>query len=438
MIAAWMVYCGAVALILGVSGAVTERVLRSHGRSGRWVWVATLVGSAVIPLLSLLGSRPDLVMSVGVGTGTLGAATDGLNAVLGPIVVGVREAGDGAVVSSSLALAWLGASLTVLGWAMGSYTRLVWGRRCWSRRCLDGTPVVVTPGLGPAVAGFLRGMILLPRWALELGADVRRLILLHERSHLDAGDQRLPVLALPLLIAMPWNLPLWWQFRRLRLAIEVDCDGRVLGTGVPKREYGRLLLEVSRRGSGTSIPVAALAEPKSLLERRLEIMLRRDQPRRGPRTAAAILGTALLVGLACEAPPPTVEERSPVAAERSDSRAPVADGTDASESELQWEPYFTPFTVAPEIRDRAGAVQSVERHYPELLRRAGIEGTVQIYVYIDDDGEVLNAQVKESSGDPRLDEAAVRAAREFEFTPALDGGEPTAVWILLPISFTTA
>ena len=33
------------------------------------------------------------------------------------------------------------------------------------------------------------------------------------------------------VVLMPWNLPLWWQWRRLRFAIEVDCDARVLASG---------------------------------------------------------------------------------------------------------------------------------------------------------------------------------------------------------------
>ncbi|UUZ52386.1 hypothetical protein LP419_22985 [Massilia sp. H-1] len=43
-----------------------------------------------------------------------------------------------------------------------------------------------------------------------------------------ARDPQLLGLALLVLVAMPWNLPMWWQLRRLRHAIEVDCDARVL------------------------------------------------------------------------------------------------------------------------------------------------------------------------------------------------------------------
>ena len=57
-------------------------------------------------------------------------------------------------------------------------------------------------------------------------------VIAHEQSHLEARDPQLFTLALALLVFMPWNLPLWWQLRRLRYAIEIDCDARVLKGGV--------------------------------------------------------------------------------------------------------------------------------------------------------------------------------------------------------------
>jgi len=54
------------------------------------------------------------------------------------------------------------------------------------------------------------------------------MVIAHEQSHLAAHDPLLLIVALFLLVLMPWNLPLWWQLHRLRYAIEVDCDSRVL------------------------------------------------------------------------------------------------------------------------------------------------------------------------------------------------------------------
>ena len=40
---------------------------------------------------------------------------------------------------------------------------------------------------------------------------------------------------------MPWNLALWWQLRRLRLAVEMDCDNRVVAALGDPNPYGCFL-----------------------------------------------------------------------------------------------------------------------------------------------------------------------------------------------------
>ena len=66
-------------------------------------------------------------------------------------------------------------------------------------------------------------------------------------------------------VLLPWNLPVWWQLRRLRLAIEVDCDARVVRRGGDLRQYASLLIEVGRRRAGGGSPLLALAGPASFL-----------------------------------------------------------------------------------------------------------------------------------------------------------------------------
>ena len=48
---------------------------------------------------------------------------------------------------------------------------------------------------------------------------------------------------------------------------------------------------------------------------------------------------------------------------------------------------------------------------------------------------VVDARVRQTSGEPKLDEAALRVARIFQFTPARNRDLPVAVWIALPIVF---
>jgi TonB family protein len=101
------------------------------------------------------------------------------------------------------------------------------------------------------------------------------------------------------------------------------------------------------------------------------------------------------------------------------------------------EPTFTPFTVAPEVRNRAEVQRVLQREYPSTLRDAGIGGTVIMHFFIDEEGRVQNTLVAESSGYAALDAAADRVANAFEFSPALNRDQRVPVWIQIPITFQT-
>lgn len=98
-------------------------------------------------------------------------------------------------------------------------------------------------------------------------------------------------------------------------------------------------------------------------------------------------------------------------------------------------PTSTPQTVAPQITNRSEVVEALEREYPPLLREAGIGGTATVWVFIDENGRVQETRIQESSGDPQLDEAALRVAEIMRFSPALNDGERVPVWVAFPITF---
>ncbi len=98
-------------------------------------------------------------------------------------------------------------------------------------------------------------------------------------------------------------------------------------------------------------------------------------------------------------------------------------------------PVFTPMTVRPEIRNRREVQEALVREYPPLLRDAGIGGQVVVWFYISEEGTVLDRRVSESSGHDPLDEAALKVADVFRFTPAMNRDERVQVWIQLPITF---
>lgn len=101
------------------------------------------------------------------------------------------------------------------------------------------------------------------------------------------------------------------------------------------------------------------------------------------------------------------------------------------------EPVFTPYTVAPELRNRDEVSRALEREYPSLLRDAGIGGRVVVWLFIDEEGAVQNTRVNEPSGHTSLDEAALRVANVMQFSPAMNRDKKVPVWVSLPITFQT-
>lgn len=107
------------------------------------------------------------------------------------------------------------------------------------------------------------------------------------------------------------------------------------------------------------------------------------------------------------------------------------------EGDLSAAPAFTPYTVQPELRNVDEVRRALERAYPPLLRDAGIGGEVLVWFFIDEEGNVQNSQINQSSGHDALDQAAVDVADVYQFSPALNRDQRVPVWIALPIVFTT-
>jgi len=72
--------------------------------------------------------------------------------------------------------------------------------------------------------------------------------------------------------------------------------------------------------------------------------------------------------------------------------------------------------------------------YPEIAKRAGIEGKVFIQVFIDEDGNVVEAKVIKGIG-AGCDAAALDAVKQTKFTPGKQNGKPVKVQVSIPIVF---
>ena len=77
----------------------------------------------------------------------------------------------------------------------------------------------------------------------------------------------------------------------------------------------------------------------------------------------------------------------------------------------------------------------VKPAYPMTARRAGVEGTTLLDVFVGTDGHVVDVVVKQSAGHPDLDRAASEAVRRWRFEPARRGADAVAMWVELPVEF---
>ena len=101
-----------------------------------------------------------------------------------------------------------------------------------------------------------------------------------------------------------------------------------------------------------------------------------------------------------------------------------------------------PATVATNIPIRvqlpssdADYLQNPKPPYPPLSKRMGEQGKVVLRVFIEIDGKAQKAEIKQSSGFERLDQAALKTALLWRYLPGKRAGIAEAMWFNVPINF---
>ncbi len=73
--------------------------------------------------------------------------------------------------------------------------------------------------------------------------------------------------------------------------------------------------------------------------------------------------------------------------------------------------------------------------YPEIARKAGIEGRVTVHVLVSEKGEVVRTKILQSLGHTGCDQAAVNAIEKVKWNPAMQRDKPVKVWVAIPVIF---
>ena len=314
--------------LLALAAYGAESALKVAGRQTRWVWLSALLMTLVLGALAplrVMQSAPAMQVSL---TPALAGATPMVSAPTGAVALlraewaatlargeamvqrawGVWHGAMPASIDTALLAAWLVASVALLVVFVAVHLRYQRRRAQWPQEVVQGTAVRVAADTGPAVIGVTRTDIVVPAWLLERDTKEQALVLAHELEHVRVHDPLLLAAAQAAAVLLPWHPAVWWMASRMKLAVELDCDRRVLQRGASARDYGTLLIDLTDHRAGFGAALPAFSCSPSHLERRLVAMTpkRLKYPLVRSLTAGAFASLALLA--ACEAKLPTSEE----------------------------------------------------------------------------------------------------------------------------------
>ncbi len=139
-------------------------------------------------------------------------------------------------------------------------------------------------------------------------------------------------------------------------------------------------------------------------------------------------------------PPPPARPSIPVASEDED----IPDELTIDETEIDFSQPINELPPPPPeeeepivpfhaLSEKPEVIKRVEPKYPELARKAGIEGMVVVKVLINTKGRVEKVEVIKSH--PMLDDAAIAAAKQFIFKPGKQRDRYVKVWMTIPFTF---
>jgi TonB family protein len=355
------------------------------------------------------------------------------------------------------------------------------------RRAIDLR--VSTARISPGVFGLSRPMVYWPARLTRRLTDIElETIFLHELAHVRRRDNVISS-AFAILQAVFWFNPVVsWIETRLVQERERACDELVLATGAPARNYAASLLKVCSFCLRPPAVVGMSATGSNLNQRVEAIMTARnrsklDVTRKALLTfvAAALVCTPVAIGALSRqsADLPSVDGRAqvirldavplapdgqPIAHDsgwhdvasfmrRSDvvqtpvpaPESPAASSSPAPDPAPAPDPQAAPAASTRTADDsnvlRVGTqvsepkkIKDARPIYPDVAKANGVQGIVILQVVIDVDGRVIDAAVLR--GHPLLNQAALDAVNQWEFTPTLLNGQPVQIQMSVTINFT--
>lgn len=314
MIAAVMLYILLITLLISATACTLDRACGGRKLSRRWIWCTALLLSVLLPAL-MIGVSSALAPHISPPHAMAPDSTSLLLIEDVTLTQAEVPVGPGPALLSwpprseldfPLLALWVFSSVIAYGAYAAAWLWLRHTAQSWQGTWIDKDFVWIAGRFGPAVVGSFQPQVIVPSWFTDLAPPLRRAALIHERQHILARDPLLWQFALLLAALMPWNPVLWWQLRRLRLSQEVDCDARVVRSGIETTLYAETLLQVAHRQRHLAFATVALTQRRSQLERRISALIL-ETPRSPAFVGLPLLLIAAVSSATSQLSPPRVE-----------------------------------------------------------------------------------------------------------------------------------
>jgi hypothetical protein len=405
VIVEWMLFSFVTGCALTIAATAIDNIALHTRRPRRFIWFTALILTGCWPAIALIRGA---LLRFQNSQNSEPLSTVAAHPLPGFIVSTPRW--DVARAWSIFMLAaWGLLSLVLLARVVLAVRQIKRQQKEWRVIEIDGTKVHVTKHVGPALIGLRAMHIALPEWVLGTEPPLRELILRHESEHRVARDPYLLFTGTVMTALIPWNLPLWFQMRRLRLAIELDCDARVLNVYPEWERYALLLLAIAeRRTRARHMLASALTEFPSNLERRITAMRAVPQLSRFRAMCLSLAATTAFV-IACAVDKP----QSPDSPRRAVVSVKPAKYVDAAAPLFEFQ-----------VEKPASLRETSPLHYPPSMKGSGIGGELLAQYVVDETGQVNMQTFKTlKSPGPAFTAVVKTALRTSQYDPAVVGGK---------------
>ncbi len=281
----------------------------------------------------------------------------------------------------------------------------------------------------PFTAGIFRPKIYLPGSAMFWQNDQLEAILLHELAHIQRKDSLVGLIQHLAQIVFFFHPVIWITNRQINKFRERTCDDFVLANSQNTAlTYSKLLIsfiDQSSRSGMFSHAVNYFHQTNKILIQRFQYLINQKEKIMMKLNLTEKILIGLFVCLAFGI--------SMLNVRCSEIQQPLVENEAVLKKEINSEE-FQKFDQAPAP---IGGFQAIQQnlHYPEIAKRAGIEGTLVLQVQILENGHIGEIKILKSLGNNGCDEAAVKAIQKTKWTPAFLNGKAVKVRVAMPIIF---